>query len=486
MKLSELLQGVEVLASTAPAAWEITGVAYDSRQVQPGNAFVAISGFATDGNRYISKAMDRGACLVVTEQVPSEPVPYVQVASARGALASMGANWYGHPAQGMTMVGVTGTNGKTSVTLLLKTVLEQVTGAKVGLIGTIQNMIGQEVIPTERTTPESFALQGLLARMAEAGCQYVVMEVSSHALALDRVGGIHFQAAAFTNLTEDHLDFHGTMEAYAAAKAMLFARCYVRVFNGDDPYCARMLEGASCRPIFISERSGDLVAQHVRLGADHVTFELRTGNQILPVRVGIPGLFTAYNALTVLGLAQALGLPLEPSAQALAGVQGVKGRIEVVPTPGTEFTVLVDYAHTPDGLENILRSARGFAKGRVVAVFGCGGDRDRQKRPIMGRIGVELADLVVFTSDNPRTEPPMAILLEVLAGATGSRTPWVAVEDRRAAIRYALDHGKPGDVIVLAGKGHETYQEIHGVKRHLDEREEVAAWLAVHYRRNEV
>lgn len=276
------------------------------------------------------------------------------------------------------------------------------------------------------------------------------------------------------------------MEAYAAAKAMLFARCDVGVFNGDDPYCARMLEGASCRPIFISERSGDLVAQHVRLGADHVTFDLRTGNQILPVRVGIPGLFTAYNALTVLGLAQALGLPLEPSAQALAGVQGVKGRIEVVPTPGTEFTVLVDYAHTPDGLENILRSARGFAKGRVVAVFGCGGDRDRQKRPIMGRIGVELADLVVFTSDNPRTEPPMAILLEVLAGATGSRTPWVAVEDRRAAIRYALDHGKPGDVIVLAGKGHETYQEIHGVKRHLDEREEVAAWLAVHYRRNEV
>ncbi len=219
MKLSELLQGVEVLASTAPATWEITGVAYDSRQVQPGNAFVAISGFATDGNRYINKAVDRGARLVVTERIPAEPVPYVQVPSARRALAQMGANWYGHPAERMTVVGVTGTNGKTSVTLLLKGVLERVTGARVGLIGTIQNMIGQEVVPTERTTPESFALQGLLARMAAAGCRYVIMEVSSHALALDRVGGIHFQAAAFTNLTEDHLDFHGTMEDYAGTKA---------------------------------------------------------------------------------------------------------------------------------------------------------------------------------------------------------------------------------------------------------------------------
>ncbi len=488
MKLSELLQGVEVLASTAPATWEITGVAYDSRQVQPGNAFVAISGFATDGNRYINKAVDRGARLVVTERIPAEPVPYVQVPSARRALAQMGANWYGHPAERMTVVGVTGTNGKTSVTLLLKGVLERVTGARVGLIGTIQNMIGQEVVPTERTTPESFALQGLLARMAAAGCRYVIMEVSSHALALDRVGGIHFQAAAFTNLTEDHLDFHGTMEDYAGTKAMLFGRCDVGVLNADDPYCARMLEGATCRTILTSERAGkgDLVAQNLRLGPDQVSFDLRTGEKTLPVRVGIPGLFTAYNALTVLGLAQALGLPLEQSAEALGRAQGVKGRIEVVPTPGTGFTVLIDYAHTPDGLENILRSARGFARGRVVAVFGCGGDRDRQKRPVMGRIGVELSDWVVFTSDNPRTEKPMAILWELLAGAAGSRTPWVAVEDRRAAIRYALDHGRPGDVIVLAGKGHETYQEVGGVKRHLDEREEVAAWLTAYNERRKV
>ncbi|MEI3060161.1 MAG: UDP-N-acetylmuramoyl-L-alanyl-D-glutamate--2,6-diaminopimelate ligase [Oscillospiraceae bacterium] len=488
MKLSELLQGVEVLTSTAPATWDITGVAYDSREVQPGDVFVAISGFATDGNRYIDKAMARGARLVVTERIPTEPAPYVQVPSARRALAQMGANWYGHPAERMTMVGVTGTNGKTSVTLLLKSVLEQVTGARVGLVGTIQNMIGQEALPTERTTPESFALQGLLARMAAAGCRYVVMEVSSHALALDRVGGIHFQAAAFTNLTEDHLDFHGTMENYARAKALLFGRCDVGVLNADDPYCSRMLEGAACRSILTSEQAGkgDLVAQNLRLGPDQVSFDLLAGEKTLPVRVGIPGLFTAYNALTVLGLAQALGLPLEQSAEALGRVQGVKGRIEVVPTPGTGFTVLIDYAHTPDSLENILCSARGFARGRVVAVFGCGGDRDRQKRPVMGRIGVELSDWVVFTSDNPRTEHPMAILLEILAGATGSKTPWVAVEDRRSAIRFALDHGRPGDVIVLAGKGHETYQEVDGVKRHLDEREEVAAWLAAYHRRREV
>lgn len=480
MKLSELLQGVEVLTSMAPASLEISGVAYDSRKVQPGNAFIAISGFATDGNRYIPKALEQGAVLVITERVPEAPVPYVLVPSARLALAQMGANWYGHPAERMVMVGVTGTNGKTSATLLLKSVLERVTGETVGLIGTIHNMIGNEVIPTERTTPESLELQGLLARMAAAGCRYVVMEVSSHALALDRVGGIHFQAAAFTNLTEDHLDFHGTMEAYAETKARLFSRCDVGVFNADDSYCAYMLAGASCRRILVSERDGkaDLLAEKLQLESDHVSFELKMEDRVFPVTVGIPGRFTAYNALTVLGLARALELPMDRAAQALGQAKGVRGRIEVVPTPGTDFTVLIDYAHTPDGLENILRSVRGFAKGRVVAVFGCGGDRDRKKRPIMGSIGVRLSDFVVFTSDNPRTEVPMAIILDVLAGAAGTQTPYVVVEDRRAAVRYALDHGKKDDVIVLAGKGHETYQEICGVKRHLDEREEVAAWLA--------
>lgn len=479
MKLSALLERVEVLTSTAPAGLEISGVAYDSRQVRPGHVFVAISGFATDGNRYIPKALELGAVAVVTDQCPEGDFPYVVVKSARLALALMGANWYGHPAEKMTMVGVTGTNGKTSVTMLLKSVLEQVTGAKVGLIGTIQNMIGQEVIATERTTPESFALQGLLARMEAAGCRYVVMEVSSHALALERVGGIFFDAAAFTNLTEDHLDFHGTMEAYAATKALLFSRCKTGVFNLDDGWCGYMLERASCKVLTYSERApqADLLAREIELGADHVSLCLCTEGREIPVRVGIPGLFTAYNALTVLGLSQALGLPMEAAARALGRAEGVKGRIEVVPTPGTDFTVLIDYAHTPDGLENVLASVRGFCRGRVVAVFGCGGDRDKTKRPIMGKIGLECSDFVVFTSDNPRTEAPGAILRDILAGTQGTKTPYVVIEDRRAAIRYSLDHGQKDDIIVLAGKGHETYQEVSGVKNHLDEREEVAAWL---------
>lgn len=478
MKLSQLLSGLEVLSSNVPDL-DITGVAYDSRKVIPGGAFVAISGFATDGNRFIPQALGLGAALVVTDRDPGEAVPHVLVPNARLALALLGANWFDHPAEKMTMVGVTGTNGKTSVTLLLKSVLEKVTGKKVGLIGTIQNMIGDTVVPTERTTPESFELQALFARMAEAGCGYVVMEVSSHAIALDRVGGVRFDAAAFTNLTEDHLDFHKTMENYADTKAELFARCARGVFNLDDSWCGRMLEKASCQTITCSEKdaNADLLAENIRLESDRVEMDLRMAGKTIPVRVGIPGLFTAYNALTVLGLAKALDLPMDQAAAALESAQGVKGRIEVVPTPGQPFTVLIDYAHTPDGLDNILRSVRGFCKGRLVALYGCGGDRDRTKRPIMGKIGVDLADFVVFTSDNPRTEEPEAILKDILAGAEGTDTPYVVIENRPQAISWALDHAQPQDIIVLAGKGHETYQEIMGVKRHLDEREEVARWL---------
>ncbi|MGM9641212.1 MAG: UDP-N-acetylmuramoyl-L-alanyl-D-glutamate--2,6-diaminopimelate ligase [Faecousia sp.] len=478
MKLSQLLSGVEVLETHVPDM-ELTGVAYDSRRVKPGDVFVAISGFATDGNRYIPKAMEQGARVVVTDRKPQSDVPYVLVTSSRLALAVMSANWYDHPAGKMTMIGVTGTNGKTSVTLLLKSVLEQVTGCKVGLVGTIQNMIGDRVIPTERTTPESLELQGLFAAMAEAGCRYVVMEVSSHALALERVGGVRFHAAAFTNLTEDHLDFHKTMENYAEAKALLFDRCDVGVFNLDDDYCGFMMERSGCKRLTCSEKeqSADLFAHEIQLASDHVSFTLAFRGENFPVKVNIPGLFTAYNAMTVLGLAAALELPMEASIAALGKAQGVKGRVEVVPTPETDFTVLIDYAHTPDSLENVLRSVRGYCMGRLVAVFGCGGDRDPIKRPVMGAIGVREADFVVFTSDNPRTEDPDAILKDILAGVGDTRTPYVVIENRPEAIRYALDHGQKDDIIVLAGKGHETYQEICGVKRHLDEREVVAQWL---------
>lgn len=486
MRLSDLMHGVKILESSVDWNMDVTGVAFDSRQVQPGNVFVAISGFHADGNRFIPKALELGAAAVVTDRPAVSELPCVVVSSARMALAQMGANWFGHPAEKMTLVGVTGTNGKTTVTTLLKTVLEQVTGEKVGLIGTIQNMIGQQTVPTERTTPESFDLQALLQRMERAGCRYVLMEVSSHALALDRVGGIHFQVGAFTNLTEDHLDFHKTMDAYADTKAALFRRCDVGVFNLDDPYCSRMMEHASCRTITVSgKHPANLTAEALELAADHVAFRLRCGQQTLPVRVGIPGLFTAYNALSVLGICQALGLSLELAAGALEQAQGVKGRIEVVPTPGCDFTVLIDYAHTPDGLENILRAVQGFCKGRVIAVFGCGGDRDAQKRPIMGAIGVTHADYVVFTSDNPRTEDPDEILHQILAGIGDSKTPYVVIENRRAAIRYSLEQARTNDIIVLAGKGHETYQEIGREKVHLDEREEVAKWLVERGRGNE-
>ncbi len=479
MKLMELLRGIEILHSTV-GDMEITGVAYDSRKIEQGNLFVAISGFAVDGNSFIPRALALGASVILTDKEPPENVPYILVSSAREALAQLGANWYGHPAQKLVMIGVTGTNGKTSVTYLMKSVLEQVTGRKVGLVGTIQNMIGDQVLHTERTTPESFELQALLAAMVEADCAYVVMEVSSHALALDRVGGIHFQAAAFTNLTEDHLDFHKTMEHYANTKAMLFTRCDQAVFNVDDTYCETMMQNCTCASLTYSEKDSrsDLFADEICLGADRVSFVLRFCGQTYPVSIGIPGLFTAYNALTVLGLTAVLGLPMEEAVKALEKAKGVPGRVEVVPTPGTDFTVLIDYAHTPDGLENVLRSVKGYCKGRTVAVFGCGGDRDRTKRPVMGQIGLREADFVIFTSDNPRTEDPMAILEEILQGAVDSATPYVVIENRRQAIAYALEHGKKHDVIVLAGKGHETYQEIHGMKHHLDEREEVAKWLA--------
>ena len=477
MKLKDLLQGINVLEHTADLEQNIEAIAYDSRKVQTNGLFVAISGFATDGNRYIPMAMEKGAAAVITAKKPETDVPYVLVDSDRKALAMLGVNFYGHPAEKMTMIGITGTNGKTSVTLLLKHLLEKTRGAKVGLVGTMGNMIGDVELPTERTTPESFELQALFARMVEAGCTHCVMEVSSHALTLDRVGGVHYNVAAFTNLTEDHLDFHKTMEAYCDAKAELFRRCDRAVLNRDDQWFDRMVSGASCEVLTTSvkEQAG-LMAENLELLSDGIRFTAVLEDQKVSVRLPIPGKFTVYNALTVLGVAVQLGVSLEAAAEALTTAQGVKGRVEVVPTPGQPYTVLVDYAHTPDGLENVLSSVRGFCKGRLIAVFGCGGDRDPIKRPIMGAIGVKLADHTIITSDNPRTEDPMAIIRDIVAGL--EEGSWEIIEDRRKAIRYAMDIAKKDDIIVLAGKGHETYQEIDGVKYHLDEREEVAAHLA--------
>ena len=478
MKLADLLQNIEVLEVHAHLQTELTAVISDSRKVIPGCLFVAVSGFSSDGNRFIPMAMEKGAAVVVTAKKPEQDIPYVLVSSDRLALALLGTNFYGRPAESMTMIGVTGTNGKTSTTWLLKQVLEQTRGAKVGLVGTMENHIGQEIVPTERTTPESIELQELFSRMRDAGCSYAVMEVSSHALELDRVGGIIFDVAAFTNLTEDHLDFHKTMEAYCDAKAILFRRCRRAVVNGDDPWTPRILAGCTAPVITATVGgNGSLRAENVELRADGVSFTAICGEESVQIQVGIPGKFTVRNVLSVLGIALQLGISLEESAKVLATVSGVKGRVEVVPTPGTEYTVLIDYAHTPDGLENVLSSVKNVCKGRLIAVFGCGGDRDPIKRPIMGKIGVDIADLAIITSDNPRTEEPATIIRDIVAGL-GDAKNYEVVENRPNAIKYAMDIAKKGDIIVLAGKGHETYQEIMGVKHHLDEREVVAEHLA--------
>ena len=479
MKLKDLLLDIPVLECTADLELDIRAVHYDSRKVTPGSLFVAISGFASDGNRFIPMALEKGALAVVTAKKPETPVPYVLVPSDRLALALLGCNFFGHPAKAMTMIGVTGTNGKTSTTLLLKQVLEKTIGAKVGLVGTMANMVGEEIIPTERTTPESFDLQALFARMRDAGCTHVVMEVSSHAVTLERIGGIGFDVAAFTNLTEDHLDFHKTMESYCDAKAELFRRCGKAVVNADDGWSHRILSAAAC-PVLTTSVNGaaDLKAEDLELLSEGISFTALSGEERVRVRLPIPGRFTVYNALTVLGIAKQLGISLADCAQALKTAEGVKGRVEVVPTPETPYSVLIDYAHTPDGLENVLTSVKDFCRGRLIAVFGCGGDRDPLKRPIMGRIGVECSDIAIITSDNPRTEKPMAIIEDILKGVNQELGEYIVMEDRRAAIRYAMDIAEKDDIIVLAGKGHETYQEICGIKHHLDEREEVAAHLA--------
>lgn len=473
MRLKDLLAGLEILAATADLDMEISNVRWDSRQAGPGDLFVALSGYTVDGHRFIPQAMSAGAAAVLCQVPPEGEVPYVRVADSRRALAVVGGNFYGHPSEGMTMVGVTGTNGKTTTTYLLKAILEA-QGKKVGLIGTNQNMIGQEALPTERTTPESFELQGLFARMRDAGCTHVVMEVSSHSLDLGRVDGVRFAVGLFTNLTQDHLDYHKTMENYAAAKARLFAQCEKAAINLDDEWSGFMRERADCPVLTYSAKSdaADLVARDIQYSAAGVKFCAVREMSIERVKLAIPGAFSVYNALGVLACMCLLDVPMRASAGAMATAAGVKGRVEVVPTDG-DYTILIDYAHTPDALENVLRSMGTVAQGRLVALFGCGGDRDTTKRPKMGKIAAELADFVIVTSDNPRTEDPDAIIRDILTGIPKG-TAMEVIPDRREAIAWAIEHHQPGDVILLAGKGHEDYQIIGKTKIHLDEREVVA------------
>lgn len=474
MKLAELLKDIEVRELCAPPELEISDVAYDSRQAREGGVFVAIRGFESDGHRYIPQAVANGAACVICEEKPSLDVPYVIVADSRLALAVASKNLFGNPGGEMAIIGVTGTNGKTTTTYLIKHLLEQKKGATVGLIGTNGNMIGSEFLHTERTTPESYELQKLLREMADAGCTHVVMEVSSHSLVLNRVAGLRFAVGIFTNLTQDHLDFHKTMDEYARAKSLLFSMCDAAVINLDDEWSGFMLERCKCPALTFSEgERGDLTASGIGLSASGVKFKARYRGETEDVKLGIPGLFSVYNALGVMGAGLSLGISLHDCADSLASAKGVKGRVEVVPTDG-DYTILIDYAHTPDALENVLKSMRRVTKGRLVALFGCGGDRDRTKRPIMGRIAAENADFVVVTSDNPRTEDPEAIIADIVAGMEHTSTPREVITGRPEAIEWAIEHHEPGDVIVLAGKGHEDYQIVGREKHHMDEREIVA------------
>lgn len=479
MKLKDLLKNIQVLRMEADPETEITGVSYDSRQTQPGDLFVAVRGFETDGHRYIPKAMERGAAAVLCETPPTDGTPYVQTDDCRLGLALASRDFFGNPAAEMKLIGITGTSGKTTSSYILKHLLEAKLDAKVGLIGTNGNWIGDEMLHTEHTTPESYELHRLFRRMADAGCTHVVMEVSSHSLTLERVAGITFDVGIFANLSQDHLDFHKDMEDYAAAKRKLFSQCREGWLNADDPWTPFMLQGAKCpcRLYAVQRNDVDLAARDVRLAANGVRFAALFGGELALTRLGIPGMFSVYNALGVMAAGLSLGIPLADCADAMASAKGVKGRMELVPSDG-DYTILIDYAHKPDALEKVLKTLRPVTRGRLIALFGCGGDRDHGKRPIMGRIAAELADLCVVTSDNPRTEDPQTIIDDILAGMKNIRTSVQVIPDREKAIAWVLDKACPGDVILLAGKGHEDYQIVGKEKRHMDEREIVAAVLA--------
>ena len=471
MRLSEVLKEVEVISANVDLNTEISDICYDSRKADRGAAFVAISGFKTDGNAFIHDALDRGAAVVITENA-QDGIPCVVVKNCRRALAQMSAAWFGYPSEKFKLIGITGTNGKTTTSYWIKEIIDKITGKKTGLIGTNQILIADKELPSERTTPESFELQKLFAQMADSGCEYVVMEVSSHSLELDRVYGADFDIGVFTNLTQDHLDFHGTMENYRNAKAKLFDMCRVGVFNLDDQAGRYYVQNAKCQKVTygIEHDDGSVTAKNIRYGAAGVAYEALINEGIARINISTPGIFSVYNSLAAAAAALCMGFNIYDIAEALKQAKGVRGRAEVV--ANGEYTVLVDYAHTPDGVQNILTAAKGFTEGRIICVFGCGGDRDKTKRPIMGRIAAELSDIPIVTSDNPRTEDPSEIIKDILAGIDKKKYNPIVIENRAEAITEALKQAKKGDTVLLLGKGHETYQEINGHKAHFDDREQ--------------
>lgn len=473
MILKNLVKGLDIVEYKGNMEAEIGGIAYDSRKVRDGSVFVCIEGFKFDGHDYISAAIENGAKVLLVQKQADYPdgITVIRVEDTRYALAYISDVFYNHPSSKFNLVGVTGTKGKTTTTFMIKSVLE-VESRKVGLIGTIANYIGNEVIPTQRTTPESYDLQALFSDMVEKKVDSVVMEVSSHALELHRVSCCDYDIGIFTNLSQDHLDFHETFENYLNAKIKLFKMCKKGLVNIDNDYGKEVVKKAECELYTYGiESDTDIKASDIKKFPNSVEFHVKTPWSSGNIRVNIPGTFTIYNALAAIGACSLMGIPFESIKKGLENVS-VPGRAEVVYT-GPDYTVLIDYAHSPDSLENILTTLKSYCPGRLVSLFGCGGDRDRTKRPIMGEISGRIADFTIITSDNPRTEEPEAIIRDIEAGTKKTKAEYVTIIERREAIKYALVNAKPKDVIVLAGKGHETYQIFKDKTIHFDEREVV-------------
>ncbi len=483
MIISELLKGLKVKRKKIPIDVEIKGIAYDSRLIDKGFLFVAIKGFSADGHDYIKDAISRGAAAVVTDEAVESKIAgqlailnklaHIVVADSRIALAFLSAAFYEEPAKGLSLIGITGTNGKTTTSYITKNILEA-RGKNVGLIGTIQYIIGDDTIKPSHTTPESLDLQRHLRKMLDNKVEYAVLEVSSHALALDRVERCSFKIAAFTNFSHDHLDFHGTMEEYFKAKSKLFT--YLRtdgcvVLNWDDPKVRSLTQELNCKVITCGIEEGAMLrAVNISQPATRngLSFEIQTPEDTFRVKSNFIGRFNVYNILMSAAIAYALGISKEIIQRGIQEAGPVEGRFERV-DEGQGFLCIVDYAHTEDALEKLIQEARLITKGRVITVFGCGGDRDRTKRPAMGAVATELSDLVIITSDNSRTEEPLEIIKDIVRGVKKSN--YTLQPDRAKAIREAVSMAKEGDTLLVAGKGHEDYQEIKGVRYPFSDRE---------------
>jgi UDP-N-acetylmuramoyl-L-alanyl-D-glutamate--2,6-diaminopimelate ligase len=484
MTLKMAVEGIRVVEARGDLETQVAGINSDTRKTAPGDLFVAVRGDRANGHDFINSAIEKGASAVVLEgRALNGSVPSVAVTDTREALARISSNYHGRPSERLLVTGVTGTNGKTTVTYLLKSIVEAA-GKKAGLVGTIRYMIGDKSFPAPFTTPEAIEFQGLLRKMLEAGVGHVVCEVSSHALALKRVDATRFETAVFTNLTRDHLDFHREMEDYFRAKERLFKELLspegTAVINIDDPYGKR-LEAASRGKVltYAVEGDADLRAEGISVTANGLSFTVRHGGGHYRLDSPLTGPFNVYNILAASGAALSLGLGWSFIAEGVKNMGQVRGRFEKVDL-GQEFLCVIDYAHTEDALRRLILAARPMTEGRVITVFGCGGDRDRGKRPAMGSVATELSDLVFITSDNPRSEDPMEIIGEIRAGVR--RNNYRIVADRREAIEEAVMAAAASDAVLIAGKGHEDYQEVKGVRSHFSDRE--AAEDAIRKRTN--